>query len=605
MAPVGPPARARSARGPCPAGRTVEIVQAHGPISRTVRPSVALCSVSPGEAMLATPMGGRQHGPGLTRTPLLRGRARFAGIVLAGLAVATVPAHVSAKPPGHTQRLGGVEPQGAATPAVTGLHYNPALLAAMRGTAVHGSVGFGLMQHRIRRNMIEGTTGAPTEELVRPTNLLHPTMGYFAGASFYFDPWAIGAGIYDVGSSYRLASADPVRFHLAPDPDVGCLRIGKNACPPNGGAVSYQHDVTIAAAWNGGPFQIGAAAHFPMVRERFTFDNDTELTPNDQALTVRCVSKEDPACAERVGFKGWTHWIGRDGIPAGFDAAVSLGVSFSLRDGRLTLGARYRTAPLRRGGEVILGGVSLVCRPNPDDNEATPDLVPACTQAEPTTATMRQRLPQQLALGVSALLGRARLWRLDLNAQWVDLCAGGIAPGRCPDGGGQRLRLVGLDRQSFVLPEFSRYRGLSDVYSLDAFVRRRLRNNSSLVFGSHVASPSTRRGADTADAATGAQLGASFGFRFRIPRTEVLLVPGYALDFSLPRIVTPAQARFDPEAATAFEINGADLNSPGAQAVLLGQGRSTNAGTYFAMAHGLSLALMWGERSAQLDWRLD
>ena len=69
--------------------------------------------------------------------------------------------------------------------------------------------------------------------------------------------------------------------------------------------------------------------------------------------------------------------------------------------------------------------------------------------------------------------------------------------------------------------------------------------------------------------------------------------------------MTPGRARFDPEAATAFEINGADLNSPGAQAVLAGQGRSTNAGRYFAMAHGLSLALMWGERSAQLDWRLD
>ena len=379
------------------------------------------------------PMGGRQHGPGLTR-PLPARRARFAGLgaVLAGLVLATMPATALGKPPGHTQRLGGVEPQGAATPAVTGLHYNPALLAAMRGTAVHGSVGFGLMQHRIRRNMIEGATGAPTEELVAPTNLLHPTFGYFAGASFYFDPWAIGAGIYDVGSSYRLASADPVRFHLAPDPDVGCLQLGKNACPPNGGAVSYQHDVTLAAAWNGGPFQIGAAAHFPMVRERFTFDNDTELTPNDEVLTVRCEGKEDPACAERVGFKGWTHWIGRDGIPAGFDAAVSVGVSFSLLDGRLTLGARYRTAPLRRGGEVILGGVSLVCRPDPDDNDATPDLVPDCARAEPTTATMRQRLPQQLAVGASALLGRARLWRLDLNAQWVDFCAGGIAPGRCP-----------------------------------------------------------------------------------------------------------------------------------------------------------------------------
>lgn len=513
---------------------------------------------------------------------------------------------VAAAPPGHTTRLGGVEPQGPATPGVTGLHYNPAMLAAMRGTAVHASGGIGLMQHRVRRYAIEPETGAPSDSLADPTNLLHPTTGYFAGASFYFDPWAVGAGIYDVGSSYRLASAAPLRYQLAPDPDVGCLRIGKNACPPNGGAVSYQHDVTVAVAWNGGRLQLGAAAHFPMVRERFAFDNDTELTPLDEGVTTRCVSKEDPSCAERVGFKGWTHWIGRDGAPPGFDAAVSVGVGVSLRGGTITLGARYRTAPLRRGGEVVLGGVSLVCRPDPlQSADQTPDQVPACTAASPTAATLRQRLPQQLALGGSALLGRARLWRVDVNLQWVDFCPGGVAPGRCPDGGEQTLRLVGLDRQSFVLPEFSRYRGHADVYSLDTFARYRLRTNTSLVFAAHLATASARRGADTASRPSGAMTGASFGVRFRIPRTEVMLVPGYALDLSLPRFVAPGEARLSPEAATAFEASGADLNAPGAGAVLSGRGRSTNAGRYFAMAHGLSVALLWGERSAQLDWRLD
>lgn len=536
-----------------------------------------------------------------------RAVARLAQTVITGaLGIVAVPRSAAAAPPGHTTRLGGIEPQGPATAAVTGLHYNPAMLATLGGTAVHGSLGFGLAQQRIRRAGFSPQTGSPTEALSEPTNLLRPTMGYFAGATFYFDPWALGAGIYDVGSSYQLASASPVRFHLAPDPDIGCLRIGKQVCPPNGGSVSYQHDVTVAVAWNGGPFQLGAAAHLPMVRERFAFDNDTELTPDDSGSTTRCASKEDPSCAERVGFKGWTHWIGRDGIPPGFDAAVSVGAAVSLRGGTVTLGARYRTAPLRRRGEVVLGGVSLVCRPNPLlSNDENADLVPACDAASPTTATLRQRLPQQLSLGASALLGRSRLWRIDVNLQWVDFCAGGIAPGRCDDGGAQQLRLVGLDRQSFVLPEFSRYRGLADVYSADAFASYRLRTNTALIAAAHVASPSVRRGADSADRIGGAQLGASFGVRFRIPRTEVILVPGYALDLSLPRFVQAGQAQFDPAAATAFEQAGADLNSAGADAVLRGRGRATNAGRYFAMAHGLSLSLLWGERSAQLDWRLE
>jgi hypothetical protein len=77
------------------------------------------------------------------------------------------------------------------------------------------------------------------------------------------------------------------------------------------------------------------------------------------------------------------------------------------------------------------------------------------------------------------------------------------------------------------------------------------------------------------------------------------------VDLILPRRVGPSEARFDPVAATAFEAAAADLNGPGAAAVLAGRGRPTNAGRYFGMAHGLSLALMWGERSAQLDWRTD
>jgi len=523
----------------------------------------------------------------------------FAGLV-------SVPTTGHAAPPGHTTRLGGVEPEGAATAGVTGLHYNPAMLATLRGTAVHANIGLGAAYSRIRRNAIATETGAPDGELLEPTNLLNPTMNYFVGASFYFDPWALAVGIYDVGSTYNLASSAPVRFHLAPDPDPQCLRLGKKHCAPNGGQVSHQTDATVALAWNGGRFQLGAAAHFPLVRERFAFDNDTELTPDDSGLIRRCESKEDPSCAERVGFKGWNHWIPRDGVPPGFDAALSLGAAVSLSRGKVTLGVRYRTAPLRRGGEVVLGGVSLVCRPDPtQDTDAAPDLVPACDGAAPTTATLRQRLPQQVALGGSALLGRARLWRIDVSMQWVDYCAGGLAAGRCAESGAQTLRLVGLDRQSFVLPEFSRYRGLADVYSLDVYARYRLRTNASLVFAGHGASPSVRRGADAANLASASRVGGSFGMRIKIPKTQVIVVPGYAVDFFVPRRVGTSDARLDPVAATSFDDSGGDLNSAAADAVLAGRARPTNAGRYFAMTHAVSVALMWGEASAQLDWRLD
>ena len=538
--------------------------------------------------------------------PVRRNTARFAKGLVLGLTLAGWPAGAAAAPPGHTTRLGGIEAQGPASPSVTGLHYNPAMLAAMRGTGVHASLGFGLAHQRIRRHSIDPSTGAPTEALDAPTNLLHPTLGWFAGASVYFDPWAIGAGVYDVGSSYRLASANPVRFHLAPDPDPGCLRIGKRVCPPNGGAISYQQDATVALAWNGGAFQLGLAAHFPMVRERLSFDNDTELTPNDMIITTRCDTKEDPSCAERIGFKGFTHWIARDGAPPGFDAALSVGVGLSLRGGTVNLGARYRSMPVRRGGEVVLGGVGLVCRPDPLEREdEAPDSVPSCDVATASAATLRQRLPQQLSLGASALLGRSRSWRLDINLQWVDFCPGGVAPAQCSSSGNQTLRLVGLDRQAFVLPEFTRYRGLADVYSADAFVRYRFDPQTYLVFAGHVASPSVRRGADTADLASGVMTGASIGVRVRIPRTEVLLVPGYGMDIVLPRFVGRGQARYDPIAAAAFEAAGGDINGPGADAVLEGRGRPTNAGRYFGMAHGLSLAVLWGERLASSDWRLD
>jgi hypothetical protein len=500
--------------------------------------------------------------------------------------------------PGQAQRLGGIEPQGPASRAVTALHHNPAMLAAIPGTAVHASVGATVEQQRIRRNAIDPTTGEPLPELGSATSLGNLGGSYFAGASVYFDPIAVGVGIYDLGSRYRLTSANPLRYHLAPDPDPGCLRLGLERCPPNGGAVSQRHDLTTALAWNGGRVKLGAALHLPVVRERFAFDNDTALDPSSDATSAQCPDKEDPACAERVGFKGYTQWFPRNGAPAGFDFAITVGAAIGLANDTITLGARYRSPPLRRGGEVLLGGVGLVCRPDAEvavEGEQG-DGVPPCELAAPVGATLRQRLPQEVAVGGSFLLGPSRQWRLDLDLYWMDLCPGGLRATQCPSGGAQTLRLIGLDRQSFVLPEFSRFRGASDLYGLDVFARYRAQINLFVLAAAHVASPAVRRSATTAAQDEGWRLGTSVGVRLRLPRADVVLVPGYGLDFLLPRRVTPADALFSPAAATAFESGSGDINAPGAAGVLEGRGRPTNAGRYFGMLHTLSFAVMWGER---------
>jgi len=473
------------------------------------------------------------------------------------------------------------------------------MLAAIPGTALHASVSLGVHQQRVQRNVTDPTTGEATGELSQPTWLRNGGASFFAGASFYFDPIAVGFGVYDLGSRFQLGSDDPLRYHLAPDPDPQCLSPGLDRCPPNGGAVSSRQDFTAALAWNGGPIKLGAALHLPRVRERFAFDNDTELTPPRDGDTVQCEDKEDPACAERVGFKGWTQWIPRDGGPSGFDFALTVGASLSLANDTITLGARYRSPPLRRKGEVVLGGVGLVCRPDADSGAEGEQLdqVPGCDVARPVGASLRMQLPQHFALGGSFLLGRSRLWRLDFNLYWMDLCPGGVRATRCPTQGTQSLRLIGLDRQSFALPEFSRFRGTSDLYGLDVFTRYRLKSNLYVIAAAHLASPAVRRAATSAAFDEGWRAGTSMGVHLRLPRTDLVIVPGYGFDMLLPRRVQPGDALYSPSAATAFEAGTGDINAAEADAVLQGRGRPSNAGRYLSLLHTISFALMRGERA--------
>jgi hypothetical protein len=514
---------------------------------------------------------------------------------MAFAAWAALPSTVEAAP-GQALRMAGPEAQGPASRAVTALHHNPAMLAALQATAVQATASGGLDQLRVRRYAIDGATGVPGGSLDSPTSLLNPSGGFFAGASFYFDPVAFGVGYYDLGSMTRLISADPLRYHLAPDPDPGCLNPDLGACPPNGGAVSSWQDLTLALALNRGFIHFGAGVHFPRLRERFAYDDDTELRDLPEGVaTARCDDKEDPLCAERVGFKGWTQWIARPGAPAGFDAALTFGVALELARDKVTLGARYRTFPLRRAGRVALGGEGLVCRPDSDTDSQNPDVVPSCDNAKPVRASLTMRIPQQVAIGGSFVLGRSELWRVDTNLYWIDYCAGGLRAGSCAHNGDQQLRLSGLNRNTFVLPELTRHRGLQDVYGMELSVKYRIRSNTAILFGTNASSPSVKRDSQTAAWGEGWRVGLSAGARFRMRATNVTLTPGYGLDVLTPRNVSGSRAVFDPSAATDFVDSGSDLNSAGADAVIYGRARPTNAGRYFGMLHTFSLSLSWGE----------
>ncbi len=550
--------------------------------------------------MLAEPAMARRFDPlGPRVSSRARARTTIAGLAFAVASLVGVSAHAA---PGQAIRLGGVEAQGPATRAVTAIHHNPAMLAALGGTAVTVSGSVGADQIRARRYVPDPSTGAPTNALDAPVSILNPAASYFLGASVYFDPVALGVGVYDLGTRYRTASADPLRFQLAPDPDR-CIRFGVNVCPPDGGAARARQDITVALALSRGNLDFGVAVHFPRLRERFAFDNDTELTPAPEEIpTARCDDKEDPLCTERVGFKGWNRWIPRNGSVPGLDAALTFGMAVHLRRDTITLGARYRTFPLRRAGELALDGVALVCRPTVDPADGLgQDIVPPCELAEPVRASLRERLPQEVALGASFVLGRSRLWRVDANLFWLDLCPGGLRPGQCGGRDAQTLRLVGLDRNSFVPPEFTRFRGAQDLYGLEVFGSYKVRSNVALLMQSSLNSPSVRRGALSAGVGEGWRFGMGGGARFRVGSNNVLLSPGYAFDLFLPNNVRPERAQLDPTAATDFADSGGDLNAKGADAFLDGRARPTNAARYFGQIHVLTLTLSWGEAPRVLE----
>jgi hypothetical protein len=507
--------------------------------------------------------------------------------------------------PGAGTRLGVAEAQGPAARSLTALHHNPAMLAGMPGTRVQLGATGGLDQRWIRRYAV-GPDGAPGGALGERESLLNPNVGYFAAASFYFEPFAFGFGVYDRGSQFDLQSTDAQRWHLAPDRDQSALLCGKNdseACKVNGGQASLRTDYTLAIAWNIlANVRIGVGVHFPRLRSRFTYDNSRALASTTIAGEGRCTAVESSACAERLGFNGRTSWLpARDGRPSGFDIALTLGMAFDLSD-RVTLGLRYRTRPLVNGGDYVLAGEAAVCRP--DEIERGAGEVQPCSVATPKDASMREGGAREAGIGIAGVLGRNKVWRIDSNLYWLDLCndnRDGIGVVKCGDPGDQRLSLVGLDRGSVLLPETTRYRGRSDVFGADAYTTYRARSNLAVMLGGHFSSPVTRNAALSAAGSDGWRLGLSVGTTVRLGKSDFQLVPGYVLDLFLPSTVRPGSAAFNPAAATAFHESGGDLNAAEAALVLAGQGRPSNAGRYTGAVHTFMLGLRWSERMVGFD----
>lgn len=509
--------------------------------------------------------------------------------------------------PGEAKRLGGAEAQGAATRAVTAIHHNPAMLAAMPGLRVHGSFGLGLDHQIIRRAQVD-PSGSPGDALDPRITLLNPGFGYFVGGSVFFEPFAIGVAAYDLDSSYRLDSHPTLRYHLAPEPDrppTLCTREDSEICRLNGGAATVRTDLSLAVAWSIlGRLRLGVGFHLPRLRARFAYDNSTLIagTHIDEAV-VRCNRVENVTCDERLGFRGRTVWLPTSGTrTSGFDLVLTLGAAYEVTD-RLMLGVRYRTRPLLNGGEVTLSGDAVVCRP--DERELGASDVQPCSVATPIDATLTQRMSQEVAVGASLILGPSRLLHIDVNATWIDLCADAIDGDKgvrsCADPGAQRLSLVGLDRNSVLLPEATRYRGLQDRFGLDVYATYRLRSTLAVALGAHTSSPAVRKGALSAASSEWWRVGLTVGVPLRVRQSNFQLVPGYGLDAFLPARVGADEAAFDPSAGLTFDDKRGDINSQEAALILEGRGRPSNAGFYTGFTHSFSLALRWSERSLGVE----
>ena len=516
---------------------------------------------------------------------------------------------------------------------MTGIYHNPAMLGTMPGVSFETTLRTGVDHLVVRRFGID-TSGEPIDALAQPVNLVNPVFDYFVGASFLLDPIAIGAAVHTFDSRFRIDSDPSLNYHLTPDFDLGCSIDDDRVCPQlrKGGALEMRTDFDLALAWNALHFMsIGATAHFPRQRTYLARDVDSVLTgaAENTGCDPQSASVENPACAERLSFRGNTRlrWFGLNSKPATrLDFALTIGLAFNIRD-RAMLGIRYRTQPLLNGGATTLNGEAAVCVP---DQSLTESSLSSCETATPIEATLTERVPRELAIGAAFELGN---WKLDSNLYWIDRCPGARDEhGGCGGRDGRALELVGLDEDASTLPETTIYRGLRDVYGAELWARYRLDDviganlpyykvlcsggregidettgkpircvpRVDLLLGGGFQSPGVRPSALTAAQSDGWTVLATLGTSFNLPGRNGTwsLIPAYNVDFLVPTRVGPGGfgPAFRPKAALDFESSGADLNAPSAEVVLEGRGLPTNAGIYTGAVHSISFSVRWSER---------
>ncbi len=535
--------------------------------------------------------------------------------------------------PGVANRLAGGSAQGPASSSVTGIYHNPAMLGQLPGLSFETTTRIGVDHLVIRRFGID-TDGEPIDALAGKLNLVNPAFDYFIGASFLLDPVAIGAAVHTFDPRFRVDSDPSLRYHLLQDTNLGCSLDRSRYCPQlrEGGMLEMRTDFDLALAWNALHFMsIGATAHFPRVRTYLASDVDSVLTGAnaDTGCDPQSASVENPACAERLSFRGNTRlrWFGLNPRPSTrLDFALTIGVAFTIRK-RATLGIRYRTRPLLTGGATTLNGSALVCLP--DDASTEQSSLSTCEAATPVEATLTETLARELALGGAVEFGN---WKLDSNLYWIDRCPGrSDGSGGCGGRDARELELVGLDEDASTLPETLLYRGLRDVYGAELWARYRLDDviganlpyykvlcsggregfddagnplrcvpRVDLLLGGGFNSPGVRPSALTAANSDGWTVLATLGTSFNLPTRNGVwsLIPAYGVDFLVPTRVGPGGVgpAFRPSAAIEFERGGADLNSSSAAVVLAGRGQPTNAAIYTGAVHSISFAVRWSER---------
>lgn len=550
--------------------------------------------------------------------------------VLAGLLGFAAPANAG---PGVANRLAGGSAQGPASSSVTGIYHNPAMLGTLQGVSFETTLRTGVDHLVVRRFGID-TSGEPIDAIAPPVHLVNPVFDYFVGASFLLDPIAIGAAVHSFDSRFRIDSDPILHYHLAPDSDLGCS-LDQRVCPAlrKGGMMEMRTDFDLALAWNALHFMsIGATAHFPRQRSYLARDVDSVLTGAnpDTGCDPASASVENPACAERLSFRGNTRlrWFGANPRPSTrLDFAVTIGVAFTIRK-RATLGIRYRTQPLLSGGMMTLNGEAAVCLP--DEASTEQSSLSSCRTATAIEATLTETIPRELAIGGAVEFGN---WKLDSNLYWIDRCPGASdGEGGCQGRDARQLELVGLDEDASTLPETTLYRGLRDVWGAELWARYRLDDliganlpyfkilcsggregideatgkplrcvpRVDLLLGGGFNSPGVRPSAITAALSDGWTILATLGTSFNLPGRNGTwsLIPAYGVDFLVPTRVGPGghTPAYRPSQAIEFERSGADLNSPAADVVLQGRGLPTNAGIYTGAVHTLSFSVRWSER---------